>query len=112
MRNRTEQLFRSPTTKDPVYKVAQRVFKHPSDHNLTRQRKERDSIRRLAYKRFVLGYPPRKAGDTSVGDAVNWEWIVRCACDSGDDVVIVSRDSLESREVDTAHDGSTGRWRP
>ena len=28
---------------------------------------------RLAWRRFLLGYPPRKANDTSIGDAVNWE---------------------------------------
>ena len=55
--------------------------------------KVRRLIRRQAWRRFMLGYPPRKSGDTSIGDAVNWEWIVQCAKESGNDVVIVSRDS-------------------
>lgn len=93
LRSRTEALFKDPTRRDPVYKIAQRVFRSDSPHNLKRTRKERHSNRRLACKRFVLGYPPRKAGDTSVGDAINWEWIIRCANESGADVVIVSRDS-------------------
>jgi hypothetical protein len=41
----------------------------------------------------MLGYPPRKDGDTSIGDAINWEWIVSCAETTGNHVVIVSRDS-------------------
>ena len=38
-------------------------------------------------------YPPRKRNDTSIGDAINWEWIVQCSIDSGRDVIMVSRDS-------------------
>ena len=53
----------------------------------------RFTIRNLARKRFVLGYPPRKPNDTSIGDAINWEWIVHCATESGKHVVIVTRDS-------------------
>ena len=33
-----------------------------------------------------------KKNDTSIGDAVNWEWIVQCAINGKKDVVIVSRD--------------------
>ena len=29
---------------------------------------------------------------SSLGDSINWEWIVQCAIDSGKDIVIVSRD--------------------
>jgi hypothetical protein len=44
-------------------------------------------------KRCRVGYPPGKKGDTSIGDAVNWEWIVHCAKESRKHTVIVSRDS-------------------
>ncbi|MCL9865253.1 PIN domain-containing protein, partial [Ralstonia solanacearum] len=47
----------------------------------------------LARKRFVLGYPPRKQSDTSIGDSINWEWIVQCSKKSGKNVVIVTRDT-------------------
>lgn len=40
-----------------------------------------------------MGYPPQKSGDTSIGDAVNWEWIVQCAIASNKDIVIVTRDN-------------------
>ena len=55
--------------------------------------KEQKKVFRLAWRRFLLGYPPRKADDTSIGDAVNWEWVVDCAKRANADVVIVSRDS-------------------
>ena len=44
-------------------------------------------------KRFLLGYPPRKKTDNSIGDAVNWEWIVKCAENTGKNIIIVTRDS-------------------
>jgi hypothetical protein len=93
LKQRITRVLREPTKHDHVYRVAQRLFKSDSPHNLRRDRKVRFEIRRLARKRFVLGYPPRKDEDTSIGDAVNWEWIIRCAKDSGEDVVIVSRDA-------------------
>ena len=92
-----EKALKNPATNDPVYKVAQRLFCTISDFNLNRCNadlyKKRDTIRRLALKRFGLGYPPRKKNDTSIGDAVNWEWIIACAMPDKRDVVIVSRDS-------------------
>ncbi len=50
-------------------------------------------IRTLARKRFVLGYPPRKNEDNSIGDAINWEWVINCAQKSSKDIIIVTRDS-------------------
>src|SRR5437763_1762209 len=60
-----------------------------------RSNKVRFTIRNLARKRFALGYPPRKQNATSLGDSINWEWIVHCAINSDDyhNVLIVSRDS-------------------
>jgi hypothetical protein len=82
----------SPAEHDPVYKAAKQIFSFESDFNLTRAKSERFRIRRLARKRYLLGYPPRKDSDTSIGDAVNWEWIIECAKKSGRSVVIVTRD--------------------
>ena len=87
------RLIESPTRYDPVYQTLQRLFKHDSPLNLNRNNEERFAIRNLARKRFLLGYPPRKDKDTSIGDAVNWEWIVKCCTDSGKHVVIVTRDT-------------------
>ena len=88
-----QKILSDPIHHDPVYQCLQRLFKGNSPYNLSRVKKERFTIRRLARKRFILGYPPRKQSDTSIGDAVNWEWIVQCAMDSGKHVVIVTRDT-------------------
>lgn len=88
-----QSILEKPGTQDEVYKVLQRIFKNNSPYNLDREDRRRVAIRRLARKRFLLGYPPRKKNDTSYGDAINWEWIVQCSIDSGKDVVIVTRDS-------------------
>lgn len=87
-----QNILEKPGTHDEVYKVLQRIFKYKSSFNLNRESNCRFTIRRLARKRFCLGYPPRKKGDNSIGDAINWEWIVQCAKDSCKDIVIVSRD--------------------
>ena len=91
---RGRRVFEKPTRSDPVYKVAQRLFEADSPYNLSRS-KEKDQRKafRLAWRRFLLGYPPRKSTDTAVGDAVNWEWVVDCAKQADANVVIVSRDS-------------------
>lgn len=88
-----QKILRDPIYNDTVYQCLQRLFKHNSPHNLSRENKQRFAIRRLARKRFILGYPPRKQNDTSIGDAINWEWIVECALKSGKHIVIVTRDS-------------------
>lgn len=93
LKRRIASVLDAPSRNDPVFKTLQRVFKNPSPYNLTRDKKVRFSIRNLAKKRFILGYPPRKQNDTSIGDAVNWEWIVHCAAESGKDIIIVTRDT-------------------
>lgn len=99
--DKIQSILSDPTRHDPVYRTLQRLFKHRSPFNLSRDRKERFAIRTLARKRFILGYPPRKQGDTSIGDALNWEWIVRCSADSGKHVVIVTRDADYGAIYDT-----------
>ena len=77
--NRIEVILKDPIRKDPVYKTLQRLFKVRTPFNLNRDDDTRFEIRELANKRYMLGYPPRKSGDTSIGDAINWEWIIRVA---------------------------------
>lgn len=88
-----QKILSNPIQNDPVYQSLQRIFKKNTPYNLNREAKVRFKIRNLARKRFILGYPPRKDNDTSIGDAINWEWLVKCSCDSGKDIVIVTRDS-------------------
>ena len=94
IQKRGRRVFEKPTRNDPVYKAVQRLFTANTTYSLSRSKeKEQKKALRLAWRRFLLGYPPRKATDTSIGDAVNWEWIVNCAKQANANVVIVSRDS-------------------
>jgi hypothetical protein len=91
--DRMEKVLKSPSRTDPVYRTLQRLFRAGGPYYLSRKNKKRNEIRDLARKRYELGYPPRKDDDTSYGDAVNWEWIIRCATESGAGIIIVSRDT-------------------
>lgn len=94
IRGKFESILRDPSRYDPVFQSLKRIFNFESDFNLKRPNKTRFMIRTLARKRFILGYPPRKAGDVSIGDAINWEWIIWCAQNSNKNhhILIVSRD--------------------
>lgn len=100
VQDRLKKVLAKPTTSDPVYKVIQRLFIDNTSLNLTRSTAERRTIKRRAWRRFVLGYPPRKQSDTSMGDALNWEWIIHIAAETGKHVAIVSRDSDYGVELD------------
>lgn len=88
-----ERILKNPNQNDQVFKSLQKVFSNKSDINLNRENKLRFSIRNLAKKRFILGYPPRKKDDNSIGDAINWEWIIKCAQITGKHIIIVTRDT-------------------
>jgi predicted nucleic acid-binding protein len=47
LRNRMSQILKNPTTHDPVYKTAQRLFRAESEYNLSREKKIRYTIRNL-----------------------------------------------------------------
>jgi hypothetical protein len=78
---------------DRIYSVLADIFSSKSRYVLKRDMPERQTIKRLARKRFLLGYPPRKQRDTSIGDAINWEWFIHCASFLSGRFIIVSRDS-------------------
>jgi hypothetical protein len=102
LRRRLANVLTNPGVYDPVYRTVHRLAQADIPTNLNRGNKLRYEIRKLAWKRFVLGYPPRKDSDTSIGDAINWEWMIRCAIDTKRNVVIVTRDS----DYGTTFDGS------
>lgn len=91
----TTRILLNPNAYDSVYKTAIKLFNSDHEWNLKRPNPLRFTIRNRARKRFVLGYPPRKPDDNSIGDAVNWEWIIECASCSKDkhNILIVSRDT-------------------
>jgi hypothetical protein len=95
IRKRIEAILNDPIRADVVYQRMTRIFDHESPFNLRRPDKRRFEIRRLARKRFSLGYPPRKPNAISLGDSIHWEWIIACARPNEHerhDVMIVSRD--------------------
>lgn len=83
----------NPSAHDPVYQACQRIFHREDTLVLSREDKTRHTIRRRAFRRFLHGCPPRKRNDTSIGDAINWEWMVHCAKAENAELVIVSRDA-------------------
>jgi hypothetical protein len=93
LKERYRRALDDPAAHDPVYQVCQRVFHKNDALALTRENPLRHSIRRKALRRFLDGCPPRKKGDTSIGDALNWEWMVQCSISENAELVIVSRDS-------------------
>lgn len=108
IRKRLGRILENPTAHDPVYKSLQRLWRSDFDWHMTRTKDVRHRIRRFARKRFALGYPPRKRGDTSYGDSVNWEWVVHCAIESKANIVIVSRDS--DYGLDTGSEALLNDW--
>jgi hypothetical protein len=93
IQSRLERVLENPVRHDNIYIVLQRIFKMKDEIKLHRGTDEANRIRDLALKRFRLGFPPRKNNDTSIGDGVNWEWIIESVIRTKSDVIIVSRDS-------------------
>ncbi|MEA3393234.1 MAG: PIN domain-containing protein [Pseudomonadota bacterium] len=87
------KVLSDPATHDPVYKACQRLFHAGTKLVLTRDDDFRHVIRRRAFRRFLHGCPPRKRSDVSIGDALNWEWMIECALRNNAELVIVSRDA-------------------
>jgi predicted nucleic acid-binding protein len=87
------KVLENPAAHDPVYKACQRIFHKNDALVLTREDSIRHVIRRKAFRRFLHGCPPRKKNDTSIGDAINWEWMIHCANEAKAELVIVTRDS-------------------
>ncbi|MDZ7842171.1 MAG: PIN domain-containing protein [Gammaproteobacteria bacterium] len=93
LEERVARIIDNPSGYDPIYSTLETIFASEADLVLTRDMSIRHSIKRRAWRRFILGYPPRKKNDTSIGDALNWEWIIHCAQNRRGKIVIVSRDS-------------------
>ncbi|HEV2397499.1 MAG TPA: PIN domain-containing protein [Candidatus Sulfotelmatobacter sp.] len=100
LKARIGRVLKNPALHDPVYKTCQRLFHKGDDLTLTRDNPVRRRIRNMAFKRFLHGCPPRKRNDTSIGDAINWEWMVDCATRRKAGLVIVSRDSDYGATID------------
>ncbi|MES2664153.1 MAG: PIN domain-containing protein, partial [Pseudomonadota bacterium] len=93
LKTRVSNIITKPSLYDPIYKSLESIFKSENNHVLKRDMIIRRKIKRLAWRRFMLGCPPRKSSDTSIGDALNWEWFIHCAENYPGKYIIVSRDS-------------------
>ncbi len=93
LKDRLRRALYKPANNDPVYKVFQRCYHKADVLSLTRDSEMKSTIRRRAFRRYLTGCPPRKSGDTSIGDAINWEWLVHCAINEEAEIHIASRDS-------------------
>jgi hypothetical protein len=82
-----------PETHDTIYQSLQRLFQSNSSYRLDRDHSQRRLIKHKARTRFALGYPPKKKDDLTIGDSLNWEWIIECSATSGQDIILVTRDS-------------------
>ena len=90
--DKANNILKTPSSNDPIFSTLENIFSSKSEHVLTRDMKIRHKIKRLAWRRFVLGYPPRKNKDTSIGDALNWEWFIHISKELSGKFIIVSRD--------------------
>jgi len=93
LKTQLSRILETPTKHDPVYQAFQRLFPHRESPLVLRG--EGATWRRMynrALRRFLMGCPPRKANETSMGDAINWEWMLECAKNQHAGLVIVSRD--------------------
>ena len=102
LKEKANSIILKPETHDDVFKALKEIFAQKTEHHLHRTTENKLQIRSRARKRFILGYPPRKANDTSMGDSVNWEWIIHCAttCKDKSNVIVVSRDGDYGLEVE------------
>ena len=93
-KDKIQKILHTPSSNDPIFSSFNKIFDFNGPYNLRRPDETRFRIRRLAQKRFILGYPPRKAKDVTIGDSLNWEWIIHCAKASPatTGVIIVTRD--------------------
>lgn len=92
IRTKLERVLKDPSANDPVFKTIKKVVCKETRLNLKFVRSEKPNIEALALHRYQRGFPPRKKQDHSIGDAINWEWILKCAASENKDVLIVSRD--------------------
>lgn len=86
------KIYTNPYEEDEVFTTIELLEDEKSPYFLFQNNPKSDDIFDLAKKRFLCGYPPRKKDDTSLGDAINWEWIISCSIYSDKDIIIVSRD--------------------
>jgi hypothetical protein len=92
LKDRFAKLLENPSKNDPLFKTVKKAFSKMTPLNLKFAKDKRAPIFDAALRRFQRGFPPRKKQDYSIGDAINWEWVLDCAKSFSLDVLIVARD--------------------
>lgn len=103
MKGRFARILNDPNRNDPVFKGFKKVFKETPLNLKCAAPERRKQIHQAAVERYQRGFPPRKKQDHSIGDAVNWEWILDCAGREVADMLIVSRDGDFGLSMDKAY---------
>lgn len=92
LRMKTQLLIEEPLKHDDVYKFLYEISSNPSKNYLTDIHNNMPECKKSASDKLHLAYPPSKKNERSMGDLLNWEWIIYCANTFSKDVIIVSND--------------------
>jgi len=101
--SRLQTMLREPGLHDTVYATLQRLFTKDDELTLREESSEKAQVIERAHSRFLLGFPPRKNTDNSIGDAVNWEWLIHLASKKPLTIYIVSRDGDYGAKLEQEH---------
>ena len=95
VKSRISAIINAPDEYDKVYQIVNQQFSGGGDDDI--------AVFDQAQKRVLLGYPPKKEKETSVGDALNWELMLRAVEESQDspNLLIVSRDGDFGEKIES-----------
>src|ERR1700720_3909675 len=85
--------FERPNSRRSCLPVLPKVLSQNGQNNTFAGNQRQKKNCPKEFRRFLFGCPPRKKNDSSIGDAINWEWIVECANACQAEIHIVSRDT-------------------
>jgi len=92
IKDRFARILKDPSRNDPVFRSFSRIVDNSFRNFNFASPDDKKRIFDLALQRHQRGFPPRKPDTNSMGDAINWEWILDTAKLMSSDVLIVSRD--------------------
>lgn len=100
LKNKLFEIIEFPDAKDGIYLSLKNHFNKVDSISLAAGSNDAARVEESAKKKFLNGNPPRKSGDSSMGDAINWEWICQVAQNEKADVILLSRDQDFGRVID------------
>jgi hypothetical protein len=95
LKSEMHQISSNPAEFDEIYRAISDLLGGSGKLHVGHNEPEFDDVSSYAEDKFLRGQPPRKSNDTAFGDAINWEWVLRCAEQhkSSHKILIVSKDS-------------------